>query len=347
MAVRHRHDRTRSLLRGALAATADLADTGGVLPAFLTVAHAATAPTPLTIDAPDRCLPRGYNLESAGATGDLARVELDTGDGVGGYGAFGGYRWNPVSGEARPVGQDPVSSAERIGGHASDIVGVHTPADRSVELKDMKTGTSDRFTLPEGQTYHGTYGDSVLTATWTDGGDVDALHLLRLRDGQLTDTPVTGENGVRPASTEVLGAGDGMLAILLSGDRTGSIGLVDRASGRITGVLKGSWGSGDTQVAVSATHVGWFDPAYGDQQVHLLRCDAPGGAESTVSVASSYEQRAHVALVGDWVLSLREPKSCGNSDAPKDRGGPLLAAPIGGGDTRTPLPTPASAGRTG
>ncbi|MDG9719945.1 FlgD immunoglobulin-like domain containing protein [Streptomyces sp. DH24] len=318
--------------------TVALAATGGALPTFLTAAHAETAPTTLTIDAPDRYLPRGYNLESAGATGDLARVELDTGDGVGGYGAFGGYRWNPVSGDALPVGQDPVSSAERIGGHGSDIVAVHTPADRSVELKDMKVGTSDRFTLPEGQTYHGTYGDSVLTATWTSGGSVDTLHLLRLRDGQLTDTPVTGENGVKPASTKVLGAGDGMLAILVSGDQTGSVGLVDRASGRITGVLKGSWGSGHTQVAVSASHVGWFDPAYGDQKVHLLRRDALGGAETTVAVASSYEQRAHIALVGDWVLSLREPKSYGNSDAPKDRGEPLLAAPVGGGDMRTLLP---------
>ncbi|MFJ2723037.1 FlgD immunoglobulin-like domain containing protein [Streptomyces sp. NPDC087437] len=311
-----------------------LAATGRTLPFLLTSAHAAaTAPPTLTIDAPDRYLPRLYNLESAGTVGDLNRMELDGSD------AFTAYRWSPVTGDPQTVGKDPADTfAERIGGHASDVVGVHTVADRSVELKDMKAGTSARFTLPEGQTYHDTFGETVVTATWTDGGDVDSLHLLRLRDGQLTDTPVTGENGVRAASCKVLGADAGQLAIIVSGDPTGEVGLVDLATGEITGVLKGSWVSGFTQVVFSETYAGWFDPAYGDEKVHLLRRDALGGAETTVGVASAYEQRSFVALVGDWVVSLRQTESFRNSDAPKDRGEPLLAAPIGGGATRTLLP---------
>ncbi|MEV0177069.1 FlgD immunoglobulin-like domain containing protein [Streptomyces sp. NPDC050803] len=333
MAPRHRPNRTRSLLPGALAASVALAVTGGALPFLASDAHAETAPVSLTIDAPDRYLPRGYNLESAGSAGDLNRVERDASE------DFTGYRWSPLSGDPLAVGKDPAdASAERIGGHASDVVGVYTPADRSVELKDTKAGTSTRFTLPEGQTYHGTYGDTVVTATWTADGSVDSLHLLRHRDGQLVDTPVTGDNGVRPASYKVLGAGDGALAIWVSGDSTGQVGLVDTASGRITGVLKGTWGSGYTQVAVGATHVAWFDPAYGDQRAHVLRRDALGGAETTVDVASSYEQRAYIALVGDWVVSLRQTESFRNSDAPKDRGEPLLAAPVGGGEARTLLP---------
>ncbi|GGJ68953.1 FlgD immunoglobulin-like domain containing protein [Streptomyces brasiliensis] len=334
MAIRHRPNRTRSLVRGALATIAALAATGGALPSVLASAHAETTALPtLTIDAPDRYLPRSYNLESAGTAGDLNRMEADGSD------AFTAYRWSPATGDPQTVGRDPAdTSAERIGGHASDVVGVYTAADRSVELKDMKSGTSARFTLPEGQTYHGTYGDNVVTATWTTGGDVDSLHLLRLRDGQLTDTPVTGENGVRAASYQVLGAGDGLLAIFVSGDSTGQIGLVDLATGKITGVLKGSWGSSDTQVVFSGKYAGWFDPTYGDQKVHLLRREALGGTETTVGVASTYEQRSYVALVGDWVVSLRRTESYRNSDAPKDRGEPLLATPIGGGGTRTLLP---------
>ena len=307
---------------------------GGAFPSVLTSAHAESTALPtLSIDAPDRYLPRSYNLESAGTAGDLNLMEVD------GSSAFTPYRWSPATGDPQTVGKDPAdSAAERIGGHASDVVGVYSTADRSVELKDMKAGTSARFTLPEGQTYHGTYGDSVVTATWTSGGDVDSLHLLRLRDGQLTDTPVTGENGVRPASYQVLGADDGLLAIFVSGDSTGRIGLVDLATGKITGVLNGSWADADTQVVFSGTYAAWFDPAYGDQKVHLLRRDAPGGTETTVGVASTYEQRSYVALVGDWVVSLRQTESYRNSDAPKDRGEPLLATPIGGGGTRTLLP---------
>ncbi|MCN9244558.1 hypothetical protein NGF19_27900 [Streptomyces sp. RY43-2] len=154
-----------------------LSATGGSLPFLLTSAHAATtAPASLTINAPDRYLPRSYNLESAGTVGDLNRTELDSGD-------FTPYRWSPVTGDPQAVGKDPAdTSAERIGGHASDVVGVSTGADRSVELKDMKAGTSARFTLPEGQTYLGTFGETVVTATWTAGGDVDSLHLLHPGD---------------------------------------------------------------------------------------------------------------------------------------------------------------------
>ncbi|PWI16518.1 hypothetical protein DI272_21860 [Streptomyces sp. Act143] len=329
MASRHKPDhapaRSVVLLTGVLAASV----------ALLPTAHADTAPATLTIDAPDRYLPRGLNLESAGGTGDLGRLERD------GSEDFTGYRWSPTSGVPLAVGKDPADpAAERIGGLASDVVGVYTPADRSVELKDMKAGTSLRFTLPEGQTYQGTYGETVLTATWAADGSVESLHLLRPRDdGELKDTPVTGKDGVKPASYKVLGGDAGTLAIWVSGDPTGQVGLVDTVSGRITGVLKGTWGSGYTQVAVGETYVAWFDPAYGDQKAHLLRRDALDGAETTVDVVSSYDQRAYIALVGDWVVSLRQTASFRNSDAPKDRGEPLLAAPVGGGSpVRTLLP---------
>ncbi|PZT69018.1 hypothetical protein DN402_16940 [Streptomyces sp. SW4] len=344
MAARRTPNRARLLVRGTLATTVALAATGGALPSLLTGAHAGTtAPATLTIDAPDRYLPRHYNLESAGTDGGhLNRAELDGGD------AFTPYRWSPGTGDPVTVGKDPAdTSAERVGGHASDTVAVYTAADRSVELKDMKAGTSARFTLPEGHTYHGTVGDTVVTATWTSGGGLDTLHLLRTRDGQLTDTPVTGENGVRPASTRLLGAGDGQLAVFVSGDSTGQIGLVDLATGRIGGVLKGSWGSGSTQVVISGTYAGWFDPAYGDQKVHLLRRDALGGTETTVGVASTYEQRSFVALAGDWVVSLRQTESYRNSDAPKDRGEPLLATPVGGARPGRCCRTPGPAAPTG
>ncbi|NUS75391.1 MAG: hypothetical protein HOV70_04225 [Streptomyces sp.] len=328
MAPRHRPTRIRFLVPGALVASV----------AFAPAAHADTAPeapeASLTIDAPDRYLPRGLNLESAGGVGDLGRVERD------GSEDFTGFRWTPTSGAPTAIGQDPAApSAERVGGFASDVVGVYTPADRSVVLKDMKAGTSIRFTLPEGQTYQGTYGATVLTATWAADGSVASLHLLRPRDdGELKDTQVTGKDGVRPASYKVLGGDADTLAIWVSGDPTGQIGLLDTVSGRITGVLKGTWGSGYTQVAFGATYVAWFDPAYGDQKAHLLRRDALDGTETTVDVASSYEQRAYIALVGDWLVSLRQTESFRNSDAPKDRGEPLRAVSLTDGQVRTLLP---------
>ncbi|MGP3923884.1 FG-GAP-like repeat-containing protein [Streptomyces sp. 8N616] len=334
MTGQHTPGRRRTLIRTGIATAAALAVASGAAPFLIQGAQAE--PAALTIPAPDRYMPRSYGLAMAGTTGHLTRVERDGDDPVN---TATGYQWMTADGDPQPIGADPAdSSAERILGSPSDVVGVYTTATRSVELKDMKAGTSTTFTLPEGHTYHGNYGDTVLSASWTSSREIEALHLLRMKDGQLTDTPVTGENGVKPSAVTALGWGAGTLAIRVSGDSTGSFGLVDLSTGEITAVVPRSYGSGDSQVEISEKYVAWFDPRYGDQQVHVLRRDSLGGAESTVPLPSSYDQESFFKLVGDWIVSNRQTRSFRNSDAPKDRGEPLLARPIAGGDAKTLLP---------
>ncbi|MCT4357177.1 hypothetical protein M5362_29100 [Streptomyces sp. Je 1-79] len=81
------------------------------------------------------------------------------------------------------------------GGHwgdGSDTVAIHsaTPAPHVTLQKGAGAVFAD-IALPEGQTYVGTHGDTVLTRT----GEADAptgYHLLRSEGGTVTDTPVTG-----------------------------------------------------------------------------------------------------------------------------------------------------------
>ncbi|MEU3597488.1 FG-GAP-like repeat-containing protein [Streptomyces sp. NPDC006798] len=79
-------------------------------------------------------------------------------------------------------------------GHGSDTVAVHTesPSPR-VTLQRGAGGGGPVATipLPEGQTYVGTYGDTVVTRTGTER-ETTGLHLLDLVNGEVRDRKLTG-----------------------------------------------------------------------------------------------------------------------------------------------------------
>ncbi|MEU2072743.1 FG-GAP-like repeat-containing protein [Streptomyces sp. NPDC013489] len=117
-------------------------------------------------------------------------------------------------------------------GDGSDTVALYsaTPAPHVTLQKGAGAVFAD-LVLPEGQSYVGTFGDTVLTRT----GEADAptgYHLLRYEAGQVTDTPITGfpEGAVLGGLED----GDATSLILRYKDSTGGWGrwvLVDLSDG--------------------------------------------------------------------------------------------------------------------
>ncbi|MBT2527967.1 VCBS repeat-containing protein [Streptomyces sp. ISL-99] len=335
MTGRHSPGRRRTFIRTGIATAAALAVAGGATPLLLQGAQAE--PTPLTIPVPDRFAPLKNTVHDAGASGFLTREEQE-GDAYNtGFGPMSGYRWIPQSGDAQAVGSDPADSGVRVDGSASDVVALYTKASRTVELKDLKAGTSTTFTLPDGHIYLGATGGAVLTATSKDTGGIEALHVLRKPNGgELTDTTVTG---AVPASAWPVGADGHTIALRTPITGGQQITLVDLDAGRATLAFPAAWASAQLQVALSDKYVGWYDSEYGDDKVHLLRRDTLDGAETTVDVAGSREYPANVAVLGDYVLATTgySPQQPGDEYQLR-QGGELRALPIGGGDAKTLLP---------
>ncbi|MFE1288671.1 FG-GAP repeat domain-containing protein [Streptomyces sp. NPDC058751] len=77
-------------------------------------------------------------------------------------------------------------------GAGSDVVARHDVATRTVRLRDMAAGgTTTTIPLPDGDTYQGTLGRTVVTTRWTT--DRLTWHLLALRgDGTVDDRTVAG-----------------------------------------------------------------------------------------------------------------------------------------------------------
>lgn len=322
-------------LRAGIATAAALAVSGGAAAAPLPPQGVQAGTTSLTIPVPDRFAPLRNTLHGAGTSGFLTKEEQE-GDAYGtGFGPMSGYRWIPQSGDAQAVGSDPADSAVRVEGSASDIVTLYTKASRTVELKDLRAGTSTSFTLPDGHTYLGATGGGVLTSTQDTSGR--ALHVLRMpAGGELTDTKVTGEI---PADSWAVGSDGHTIALRTPITGGQQITLVDLDTGHATLAFPAAWASTQMQVVFSAKYVGWYDSESGDDKVHLLRRDALDGAETTVDVAGSREYPANVAVLGDHILATTgyAPQEPGDEYRLR-QGGELRALPIGGGEAETLLP---------
>ncbi|MFI6009579.1 FG-GAP-like repeat-containing protein [Streptomyces sp. NPDC051243] len=339
MAGRHSPDRRRTLIRTGIATAAALAVAGGAVPFLLQGAQAE--PASLTIPAPDRYAPLQNILHTAGSSGFLTREEQEGDPWRTGFGPMGPYRWIPQSGDAQAVGPNPPDSGVRVDGAASDVVALYTKASRTVELKDLKAGTSTTFTLPEGHYYLGATGGAVLTATLNDAGSsLEALHVLRKpAGGELTVTAVTGPV---PAAGYAIGADGHTIALRTPVDSYAGnqqITLVDLDAARADVAFAGAVGGNGMIAVLSDTYVGWYDSEYGDDKVHLRRRDALDGPQITVDVAGSREFPANVALLGDHVLATTgySPQEPGDEYQLR-RGGELKALPIGGGEAKTLLP---------
>lgn len=336
MAPRHKPNRKRPLVRGGLAAGLALAAAGGTLPFLLSNAHAETPS--LTIPAPDRFKPVANPVYGAGPGGVVERTEVQD------QSALGYYRWTPDGGA--PVDlpasspSDDVNSIDGGGGsHVSvtsgDVVAIYDSPNR-VQLKDMQSGTTTKYTLPDGHFYRGVFGSYVLTATRDANGEKNVLHVLRMAaDGQLTDTPVTGLNGWVAEDGMTLGGDDRSVAIWYAHpDGTRGVGLLDLATAAVTPVFPGATGA-NAQVVFSDAYVAWYSPDGGNTTARVLPRATPQAADTEVELGSG-EGTARLGLVGDWLLTIRQFTQ-GAGDFLAREGAALTALPIAGGAPRTLL----------
>ncbi|TPQ21138.1 FlgD immunoglobulin-like domain containing protein [Streptomyces sporangiiformans] len=336
MAGRHKPNRRRSLVRGGLAAAVALAAAGGTLPFLLSNAHAETPS--LTIPAPDRFEPVANPVYGAGPGGVVERTEVKDAS------ALGYYRWTPDGGT--PVDlpasspYDDINSIDGGGGsHVSvtsgDVVAIY---DRptGLLLKDMKSGTTTKYTLPDGHFYRGVFGSYVLTATRDADGNEDVLHVLRMADGQLTDTLVTGLNGWVAEDGMTLGGDDRSVAIWYAHpDGTRGVGLLDLATAEVTPVLPGATGA-NARVVFSDGYLAWYSPEGGNTTARVLPRATPEAADTKIELGSGGEGTPRLGLVGDWLLTTRQYEQS-ESDFLVRQGAPLTALPIAGGEPRTLL----------
>ncbi|QOV36058.1 hypothetical protein IM697_39530 [Streptomyces ferrugineus] len=338
MAPRHQPNRRRRpLVRGGLATAVALAAVGGTMPFLLSDAHAETSS--LTIPAPNRFKPVANPVYGAGPGGVVERTEVKD------QSALGYYRWAPDGGT--PVDlpasspYDDVNSIDGGGGsHVSvtsgDVVAIYDSPNR-VRVMDMKSATTTQYTLPTGHFYRGVFGSAVLTATRDANGDKNVLHVLRMADGQLTDTLVTGLNGWVAEDGMTLGGDDRSVAIWYAHpDGTRGIGLLDLATAAVTPVLSGATGA-NAQVVFSDAYVAWYSPEGGNTTARVLPRATPQAADTKVELGSGdAEGTPRLGLVGDWLLTTRQFQQAAGDFLARE-GAPLTALPIAGGEPKTLL----------
>ncbi|MGW2594145.1 FG-GAP-like repeat-containing protein [Streptomyces sp. NPDC001515] len=110
-------------------------------------------------------------------------------------------------------------------GTGSDVVARYRSATRTVELRDMVSGTAVDVPVPSGHTYVGSFGWNVLTR---DGfGGESRFHVLDVQTGELRDRLVDGMSGYGGYAV-VPGLGDENGLVISVGGRTVWLDVVQR-----------------------------------------------------------------------------------------------------------------------
>ncbi|MER7179341.1 FG-GAP-like repeat-containing protein [Streptomyces hyaluromycini] len=304
-------------------------------PAFATVAGEAV------LDAAPRAVPRATQILDAGTSGFLWAQEGDdrllwTDYGTGTTTALEQRLDAPVQYDV-DSGYFTHAASFKTGyyGDGSDTVALYSAADGRVTLL-KGAGTSGGTTVvpvPEGDTYQGTFGDTVLTSTGDTDGNPNAYRLWRVQDGgEAASTPVTGlPDGAGDIQVE---DGDARSVILRystgsSGDGYSHWGIVDLATGALSALP-------DRVDAVNGWEVSGFRLG-ADSVVRLRsgrskadvydRADLSAAPRTFDTGALSYQ--AAYGVVGDELLGV-EPVSPGDN---LYRGQPLWALTSDGTDT--------------
>ncbi|MER5435107.1 FG-GAP-like repeat-containing protein [Streptomyces sp. NPDC002588] len=286
-----------ALIRGGIAAAASLALAVGLGP-LVTSAQAAPA-AEVVIPARTYQLP-GTALLSAGASGFLR------------YEPGRGHLWTAYTGEDTVVD----SSATEIWGMpefgaGSDVVARYDDATRTVTLRDMAAGgTGTEIPLPEGHTYRGTLGRTVVTT----GPDLSAWHLFDVQDdGTVRDRTVTGvpdgATGVNDGDSPV-GDAHGMLVQHWVGWTQKSAWL-DADEGRLVELPYNPVVSATGRTVLTATHLVSWDTLTGTVSVYSR--DDLTTPVRTVPLADDGATHL-VGMVGDTLLVSRYDSSLGAKD---------------------------------
>ncbi|MEV6110564.1 FG-GAP-like repeat-containing protein, partial [Streptomyces sp. NPDC051940] len=182
-------------LSALLGAALTLAAVSAVLPAV--PAAADTAAGTVVLPQEDRRVPRSVRVLNAGATGFLYAQEGDDRlhwvDYATGAETILAQRlpekitYNPFDGFRGSA------NGQAYYGAGSDTVALYsdTPAPHVTLQQGAGGGATTEIAIPEGQTYYGTFGTTVVTKTGP-ALEPTSYHLLRSESGTVTDTPVTG-----------------------------------------------------------------------------------------------------------------------------------------------------------
>ncbi|WP_371661065.1 FG-GAP-like repeat-containing protein [Streptomyces sp. NBC_00280] len=287
-----------ALIRGGIAVATSLTLTMGLGPLAFD-AHAAAA-AEVIIPAETSLQPWTAVL-SAGPSGFLR------------YESGRGHLWTTYTGEDTVVDS---SATETWGmpefGAGSDVVARYDSDTRTVSLRDMAAGgTTVTIPLPEGHTYQGTLGRTVVTATSSGSR---TWHLLDAEDdGTVRDRPVAGvPDGITEVDTTdaPLGDADGMLVRYRVGGVLRS-GWLDADEARLVELAHDLGHVTTSRTVLTATHLLAWD---GFDTVSVYsRDDLTAPAVRTVPLEND-ARTALLGMVGDTLLVSRYDSSLGALD---------------------------------
>ncbi|MGY4923967.1 FG-GAP-like repeat-containing protein [Streptomyces sp. 900105755] len=288
----------RALIHGGLAVATSLTLAMSLGPLTAEV-HAAAA-SEVVIPAQTSLLPRTA-LFSAGPSGFL-RHEPGR-----------GHVWTTYTGADTVV---DASAGEVWGmpefGAGSDVVARYAGSTRTVTLRDMGAGGAvTTLTLPEGHTYQGTLGQTVVTTAWT--ADRLTWHLLDLQDdGTVGDRAVSGV----PADVSSVSTGDspvadahGTVVQYWTGSRTHS-GWIDADKGTFVELPYNPTVTTTGRVVLTPTHLVAWDGV--DTVSVYSRADLTTPVRT---VPLENDNATHLlGMVGDQLLVSRYDSSLGAKD---------------------------------
>ncbi|GAA4908385.1 VCBS repeat-containing protein [Streptomyces coeruleoprunus] len=285
---------------------------GTIAPLGGTAGAAEPAPLPAhTVIPSERTAPRHVELLNAGTHGFWRTEEQN------------GILWTSYA-DGRTVKTQQSDGQWFRNGSGSDLVVVD--AGGAIELRNPIDGTTRKFTVPDGQHYVGTYGETIVTAAYTLGSSDPqrTLYLNRVAaDGSTTTRRVEGD--VVDVSLHYSPVGDTRTVIVRVKNDAGvtQLGLLDIETARVTdgpAVNPSVLGLGEQWLV-------WL--AADGKQINAVPRDTPLATPITVPWSGD-PRTTRLAVVGDWVLvtGLAQDGVTGVG---------LKAVPLRGGDPVTLL----------
>ncbi|MFE5245122.1 MULTISPECIES: FG-GAP-like repeat-containing protein [unclassified Streptomyces] len=330
----------RALRSGVVAASLVLSVTAGLSP----VAAAAPGTTPAAVPAATASAADPVVVPAALSSSVQPFTLVSTGgareaDAVGKLGVFSrvpgsaDYRWTRFSdGTHVPAGPTGTGTVTRMYGTGTDTIAYLRA--NEVELRDMAAGTTTFVTIPEGLTFSGVYGHTVVAVKLLkveSGGTTSTAapeaHLLDVRaDGTTRDRTVTGfPEGAKYWLSEAAAAGDenGILLRYIH-EGVARMSLVDVKTAQLSASSAHIRGAAPGYL-LTPRYVVWY--SYGaDSTINVVpRSDLAATPRVLTAPAPTERNGYHLAVVGDWLLHNK-----GNSA--------LTATPLDGGPARQLLP---------
>lgn len=326
----------RALSSGVIAASLVLSVTAGLPSAAAGVPHTApnavpaapaAAADPVVVPATLQSSVQPFTLVATGGSREA--------DAVGELGVFSrvpgkaDYRWTRFSDGAHfPAGPTDSGTATRMYGTGTDTIAYLRG--NVVELRDMVAGTTESVTIPEGLTFSGVYGHTVVAVkvfTVESGGTTSTAapeaHLLDVRDdGTMRDRTVTGlPEGAKYWLSEAAAAGDenGVLLRYLH-EGVARMAMVDLETAHMSGSSARIQGAAPGYL-LTPRHVVWY--SYGaDSTISVVPRSDIGATPKVLTAPAPTERNGyHIAVVGDWLLHNKGSSA-------------LMATPLDGGPAR-------------